>query len=73
MKRLQQVGNSLGIIIDKPILDLLKIDRDTEIEFKVVDGNLLVCPLRKPRRQRVREAMKEIMDQHDTTFRKLAK
>ncbi len=73
MKRLQQVGNSLGIIIDKPILDLLKIDRDTEIEFKVVGGNLLVCPVRKPRRQRVREAMQEIMDEHDTTFRKLAK
>jgi antitoxin component of MazEF toxin-antitoxin module len=73
MKRLQQVGNSLGIIIDKPILDLLKMNRDTEIEFKVVDGNLLICPIRKPRRQRVHEAMKDIMDEHDATFRKLAK
>lgn len=73
MKRLQQVGNSLGIIIDKPILDLLKIDRDTDIEFKVVHGNLLICPVRKARRQRVHEAITKIMDEHDATFRKLAK
>ncbi len=32
-KRLQAVGNSSGIIIDKPILELLRIPPDTELEM----------------------------------------
>lgn len=32
IKRLQTVGNSSGLIIDKPILELLKITPETELE-----------------------------------------
>jgi len=40
-KRLTPVGNSLGLIIEKPILNLLGIDRDTELEI-TTDGRRLV-------------------------------
>jgi hypothetical protein len=32
-KQLSTIGNSLGIVIEKPILELLDIDRETELEL----------------------------------------
>ena len=72
-KKLTAIGNSLGIVIEKPILELLDIDRETEIEM-TTDGNLLILePVRKGRRRKVAEAARRVMDAHDETFRKLAK
>ena len=45
IKTLTSIGNSLGLIIDKPILELLKIDKDTQLEV-VTDGQgLIIRPL----------------------------
>jgi antitoxin component of MazEF toxin-antitoxin module len=72
-KRLTAIGNSLGIVIEKPILELLDIDRDTELEMRT-DGKLLILePIRQGRRKRVAEAARRVMDSHDKTFRKLAR
>ena len=72
-KRLSAIGNSLGVVIEKPILELLKIDRETELEM-TTDGNRLILePVRSPRRKRVEDAAKRAMDAHDSTLRKLAK
>jgi len=40
-KNLSAIGNSLGIIIEKPILELLGITRDTELEV-MTDGTRLI-------------------------------
>jgi antitoxin component of MazEF toxin-antitoxin module len=76
IKKLSAVGNSLGIVIEKPILELLKIDRDTELEV-TTDGNRLVLePVRKAskdRKKRISAVHHKILGQHDATFRKLAK
>ena len=46
IKHLTKHGNSLALVIDKPILDLLGIDADTPLEVKT-DGNALrVRPVR---------------------------
>jgi antitoxin component of MazEF toxin-antitoxin module len=72
-KKLSAVGNSLGIVIEKPILELLKIDRETEIEM-ITDGNRLILEfIRKDRKKRVTKSLDKIMKKHDETFRKLAK
>jgi antitoxin component of MazEF toxin-antitoxin module len=75
-KKLSAVGNSLGIVIEKPILELLNIDRDTELEV-TTDGNRLVLePVRKEakdRKKRISGVHQKVMGQHDATFRKLAK
>ena len=34
VKTLTAIGNSLGLIIERPILDLLNIDRDTKLEVR---------------------------------------
>ena len=72
-KRLAAVGNSFGIVIDKPILELLDIDRDTELEITTDGRKLIIEPINKTRKQRVPESHAKIMKKHDSTFKKLAK
>lgn len=73
-KKLSAIGNSLGIVIEKPILELLDIDRDTELEV-ITDGERLVIePVRKRgRRERVSSAIDDVLSKHAETMKKLAK
>jgi antitoxin component of MazEF toxin-antitoxin module len=71
-KKLSAIGNSLGIVIEKPILELLDIDRETELEMTTDGHRLIIEPVRQ-RRKRVLASAKKVMDAHDGTFRKLAK
>jgi antitoxin component of MazEF toxin-antitoxin module len=72
-KKLTAIGNSLGIVIEKPILELLDIDRDTEIEMQTNGKVIVLEPIRRSRRQRVVEAARRVMEAHAETFRKLGK
>jgi antitoxin component of MazEF toxin-antitoxin module len=72
IKKLTPIGNSLGLIIDKPILELLGFDRDTPLKIST-DGKRLTIEAGEERpRQKVIEAANEILDTHHETFRKLA-
>lgn len=71
-KKLSAIGNSLGIVIEKPILELLDIDRDTELEMTTDGQRLIIEPVRE-RRKKVLASAKKVMAAHDETFRKLAK
>jgi antitoxin component of MazEF toxin-antitoxin module len=72
-KKLSPIGNSLGLVIDKPILDLLSIDRETGLEIRTDGESLIISPRRSARQKRVNEAVKRSMKNHDATLRKLAK
>jgi antitoxin component of MazEF toxin-antitoxin module len=72
-KKLSAIGNSLGIIIEKPILDLLDIDRDTDLDMRTDGNRLIIEPVRRNRRQRIAAAARRVMDAHEETFQKLAK
>ena len=72
IKKLTAIGNSLGVIIERPILDLLGIDRDTELEIKTDGVGLTIQPVREDHSVRVRESGKRMMDIHDETLKKLA-
>jgi antitoxin MazE len=72
-KRLSTIGNSLGLVIEKPILELLHIDRDTELDMSTDGQRLIITPVQQQRRAKVLTAAKRVMDAHDKTFRKLAK
>ena len=77
VKKLAAVGNSLGIIIERPILDLLGITKDTPLEIRTDGEALIVRPVKavtKPSDlERALAAADELMDAHDETYRKLAK
>jgi antitoxin component of MazEF toxin-antitoxin module len=53
-KKLSAIGNSQGIVIEKPILELLGIDRETELELRTDGERLIIEPIRTPRRARVK-------------------
>ena len=73
IKNLTAVGNSLGLIIDRPILDLLDIDKETPLEVRTDGEALIIRPQRKTRSARLKAAAKRMMEAHDDTLRKLAK
>jgi antitoxin MazE len=72
-KKLSAIGNSLGIVIEKPILELLDITRDTELDMTTEGGKLIIAPVRKPKRDRVKAALDRAMDAHAESLRKLAR
>ncbi|MGV2333806.1 MAG UNVERIFIED_CONTAM: AbrB/MazE/SpoVT family DNA-binding domain-containing protein [Planctomycetaceae bacterium] len=39
-------GNSLAIVIDKPVLDLLQITADTKIELTTNGDSIMLTPVR---------------------------
>ena len=73
IKKLSAVGNSLGLIIERPILDLLNISRDTPLEVTTDGECLVIRPVKLDKKERVRESTKRMMAAHDATLRKLAK
>jgi antitoxin MazE len=73
IKNLSVIGNSLGLIIDRPILELLGISRDTPLEITTDGIGLLIRPVQKPQAESVRLAAERAMDRHAEAFEKLAK
>ena len=74
-KRLQAIGNSAGIIIDRPILDLLGITQDTDLDLKTDGKRLIITPLDndQSRPGRLAKVQTRALRRHAETFRKLAK
>lgn len=61
IKTLTRHGNSYALVIDKPILDLLRVSPDTPFEI-VTDGQCLVlAPLRNPDEEKKFQAALEMV------------
>jgi antitoxin component of MazEF toxin-antitoxin module len=77
-KHLSAIGNSLGLVIEKPILELLAITKDTELEV-VTDGErIIIEPVRskaarEEHQRRVATSTKKVLTRHRELFAKLAK
>lgn len=73
-KRLTQHGNSAALVIDKPIMELLKITMNTPLEISTDGKNLIISPVQdKAREKKFRAAMAKVNAKHRKTFSKLAK
>lgn len=73
VKRLTKSGNSLALVIDRPLLEALEIDSETELELSTDGDVLVVTPLRKGRRKRrVAELVAEAHEEYGGVFRRLA-
>ena len=73
VKKLTKHGNSLALIIDRPILDLLKIDPDTPLDVSTDGKQLIVTPAKpSPRRQKFEAAQEAAHKRYGQAFRKLA-
>jgi antitoxin component of MazEF toxin-antitoxin module len=76
-KRLQAIGNGKGLIIDEPLLDLLGITQETELDIRTDGKSLIVTPIARERRRTGRVAKVQpqasIPARNAGTFRGLAK
>ena len=73
IKRLIRSGNSLALVIDRPLLEALEIDSDTELELSTDGDVLVVTPLRDPKRKRrVADLVAEGHEKYGGVFRRLA-
>jgi antitoxin MazE len=73
IKTLTKHGNSFALIIDRPILDLLKIDAETPLEITTDGRQLIIAPTAiSERRKKFEEAMRWSHERYGETFKKLA-
>ncbi len=73
IKKLTKHGNSLALIIDRPILDLLHLDSDTPLEISTDGTRLIVAPAQpSPRRKKFEAAQDLAHQRYKKAFKKLA-
>jgi len=71
-KKLTAIGNSLGVIIERPILDLLNIDRDTVLEITTDGVGLFITPRRQVPASAIESSANRLSEIHRDTLKKLA-
>src|ERR1035441_6481645 len=59
VKKLTKHGNSLALVIDRPILDLLKIDPETPLDVSTDGRQLIVAPAKPTARRKKFDAAQE--------------
>jgi antitoxin component of MazEF toxin-antitoxin module len=72
-KTLIKHGNSLALVIDKPILEMLQISADTPLELTSNGDALLVAPIRdKARQKKLRNSLDKINRKFGDDLKRLA-
>lgn len=73
IKRLTKHGNSLALVIDRGVLDLLDIDGDTPLSLTTDGKCLIITPVREPqRKKRFRAALTEGNRRYGKMLKRLA-
>ena len=73
VKKLSKHGNSLALVIEKPILDLLGIDESTPLEIRTNGRGFYVEPAgRASTPDDLDGVMQQIEDRYEAVFKKLA-
>lgn len=74
VKTLTKHGNSYALIIDKPILELLKIAPDSLLEIST-DGRVLIISLasESKRESRLARSLSKVNAKHGKAMKRLAK
>jgi len=60
IKQLRKVGNSNALILDKPILELLGLEENGQVQLTIEDGVLIVAPTNP--RQLTSEGLRDHLD-----------
>ena len=73
IKNLVKHGNSWAIVIDRPILDILKLAPESPLELTTDGKSILISPLANDDvKSKVRHARAKVNAKHSKAFRKLA-
>lgn len=72
-KTLIRHGNSLALVIDKPILELLQITAETPLVLTTDGDSLLISPVRdKARQKKLQASLDRIHDKFGDDLKRLA-
>jgi antitoxin component of MazEF toxin-antitoxin module len=73
-KTLTRTGNSLALVLDKPILEATGIDADTPLEISTDGDVIVISPVRSKRRTaKLKRILEDLHRDHAGAFRRLAK
>ncbi len=73
-KNLIKHGNSLALVIDKPILEMLQITADTPLELTTNGDAILITPVRdKRRKKKLMASLEQINQKFGDDLQRLAK
>ena len=73
IKKLSKHGNSLALVIDRAILDLLDIDEDTALEMSTDGAALVVSPVRdENRRKQFEQALASTNKRYGKALKRLS-
>ena len=73
IKKLTKHGNSMALVIDKGVLDILNIEDNTPLDIST-DGNvLIISPVRdKKRRRQFEAALEKVNKKYGRALKRLA-
>jgi len=72
-KRLTRTGNSVAIVLDKPVLEAVGIEADSEVDVSTNGDVIVITPVRDAKRQRkLKKILDELDEQYAGVFRRLA-
>ena len=73
LKKLTRTGNSLALVLDKPLLEAVHIDADTPLEVSTNGDVIVISPVRDPKRAaRFRKVVDELDREYAGVFKRLA-
>ncbi len=81
IKQLTRSGNSLALVLDKPLLELIHIDPQSPVVELTAEKDGIVIRAAGPervaelrdRKHRIRESLERVNKRHEATLRRLAK
>jgi antitoxin MazE len=72
-KKLTRTGNSLALVLDRPILEATGIDDETLLEVSTDGDVIVISPIRSKRRTaKLKKILDELHRDHAGAFRRLA-
>lgn len=73
MKKLIKHGNSLALVIEKPVLDLLGAGPETSFDITTDGHALVLVPIKDAKRQKAfKSALGKVNEKHSAALKKLA-
>jgi len=73
LKKLTRHGNSLALVLDKGVIELLNIDTETLLEISTDGSLLLITPVRdEKRRRQFKDALEKTNARYGRALKRLA-
>ena len=73
IKKLTTHGNSMALVIEKAVLDLLHITRKTSLEISTDGKSIVISPIRSAKHEKTfKAALEKVNKKHGKTLKALA-